>query len=213
MNRFVITVFSLLAFLLFCSKSCETQENENEKREDELFHARMDSIEHSLSDDVLSEQTLRAFEIKAEEKLADFADYLGILSDRTMDETFIEHAQEMILDLFISDTVHVLLNGKGLPKEKDLPLKEFLAKSSEPASGSCPFRFDSVILSEQLHRVNDLIYQGSISFLVRSEESGKDVPLKNNFNRKKVSIIAVKVQERIGRDTLQIWKIFLGGIN
>jgi hypothetical protein len=213
MKRFIITGFSLLAFLLFCSKSCETHEKENEKREEEFFHASMDSIAHSLSDDILSEQTLKAFEIKAEEKLADFVDYLGILSDRAMDESFKEHAQEMILDLFISDTVHILFAGTGLQKVKEVSLNEFLTKSSGSASGNYRFRFDSVFLSEPLHRVNDVSYQGSLSFTVRSEESGPNFPLNSNAGRKKVSIIAVKVQKQIGRDTLQVWKIFLGGIN
>ena len=83
MRKFLIISVFLLAFLLFSSKKCESPEDENTTREEIAFKATLDSINHSFESDHLSDLTLRAFEVKAKQKLADFADYLQICFDKS----------------------------------------------------------------------------------------------------------------------------------
>jgi len=66
-----------------------------------------------------------AFEIKAKQKLTDLADYLQIYADNSLDEAFREHARQMILDLFISDSVQVKIRIKKDKEEINLKINEF----------------------------------------------------------------------------------------
>ena len=66
----------------------------------------------------------------------------------------------MILDLFISDNVHISLKVHDELKEKNLVINEFLKMDPGQGKNSLKFIFDSIEISEPLHRMNDLNYTG-----------------------------------------------------
>ena len=212
MRKFLIISVSLLAFLLFSSKKCESPEDENVVGEETAFKAALDSINKAFEADYLSEQTLRAFEVKAKQKLVDFADYLHIVNDKTLDESFKEQARQMILDLFISDNVHISLKVHDELKEKNLVINEFLKMDSGPGGNSMEFIFDSINLSEPLHKVNDFNYIGSLTFSQRFTGFSSTNNLIIVSLSKKVDVIATKIRKQFGSDTLQIWQVYLGDI-
>jgi hypothetical protein len=212
MKRYVIITCSVLAFLLFCSKSCETTENENAAREEISFKATLDSINKTFEADYLSEQTLRAFEVKAEQKLVDFADYLQIYADKSLDESFKDHARQMILDLFISDSIHIKISISKEEKEMNLTIKEFLRIASASGSNVMGVRIDSLEISEPLHRIDDGRYAGSLKFSQRFKGSSSTNNSLTQSQRKTVDIIAAKIKKQFGNDTLQIWQVCLGDI-
>ena len=88
MKRYFFIVFSVLSFFLFCSKSCNSPEEEERNSEEARFKKTLDSLDNSLTNAILTDQALRAFEMKAGQSLSDFADYLEILADRSADESF-----------------------------------------------------------------------------------------------------------------------------
>lgn len=212
MRTYLIISVSLLAFLLFSSKKCESPEEENAVREEIAFKATLDSINMVFEADYLSEQTLRAFEEKSKQKLIDFADYLLIYTDKSLDETFRDHARRMIRDLFISDSVHINLKVSDEREKKNISINELLKMEPGPGESHMKFIFDSIDLSEPLHRVNDLNYKGSLKFSQQYEvTSVTNSPITCSVS-KKVEIIATKVRKPFGGDTLQIWKVYLGNI-
>jgi len=212
MKRFLIIICSFIAFLVFCSKSCETPEDQQADKEEAVFKATLDSINSSFSSDQPSEQSLRSLEVKAKQKLTDLADYLQIYADKSLDEAFREHARQMILDLFISDSVRILLKVKDGMSDKSISLKDFLQSGSGPSGKILNLTFDSIILSEPLHRINEILYLGNLRFSQRYE-----IPSASNLEiscsvKKEVNIIATKIRKQFGRDTLQIWQVYLGDI-
>jgi hypothetical protein len=212
MRKYLVISVSLLAFLLFSSKQCNSPEDGNAAREETALKVTLDSINKAFEADYLSEQSLRAFEIKAKQKLADLADYLQIYSDPFLDESFKDHTREMILDLFISDSVHIRLNIPGKMKENNLSINEFLKMYPSQVKNSTAFTIDSILMSEPLHKVNDLWYTGSLEFTRRYIVSPQTNSGITQTVNNKVDIIATKVKKQFGTDTLQIWRIFLGDI-
>ena len=212
MKRYLVITCSVLAFLLFCSKSCEKPENENAARDEIAFKATLDSINNSFQSDHLSEQTLRAFETKAKQKLADFADYLQIYTDDSLDESFKDHTRQMILDLFISDSVHIKIRISNEEKENNLTLKEFCKMDFPSGKNSMEFIFDSIDLSEPLHSVNKITYIGGLKFSQRYELPSPPSSEVYYQVNKEVDIIAARVRKKFGSDTLKIWQVYLGDI-
>ncbi len=53
-------------------------------------------------------QLLRAYEVTAAQRFNDFADYLRIISDTTLDLKFRQHAAELVKGLFISDKIELM---------------------------------------------------------------------------------------------------------
>ena len=59
-----------------------------QKEEEQYIVNLKESVKHVFVSDSFSDQLLRAFEITAEEKLNDFADYMKIISDTTLNLRF-----------------------------------------------------------------------------------------------------------------------------
>lgn len=212
MKRYLIITGLFLALLVFCSKSCETPENEQAQKREIVFQATLDSINSSFVSDNLSEQMLRSFEVKAKQKLTDFADYLQICTDKSLDESFREHAQQMIHDLFISDSVYIDLHVPNEIKGKAKTINDFLKMTAGSEENFIGIMFDSIVLSEPLHKINDLSYAGSLKFLQRYELlSSRNTTISHSID-KEVEIIATRVKKPFGSDTLKIWTVLLGNI-
>ncbi len=141
MRKFLFIFFAILAYLALSSKSCGSDEKDDAaKKEAELAKTKV-SIKNEFESDDLSKKSLKAFEVKAKQELVDFSDYLGICSDKQMDESFKSQARQMILDMFISDSVKInsiLLNEPG---GKSVQIKEFLDLNSTTVYNSMAFIF------------------------------------------------------------------------
>lgn len=212
MRKYLIISLSLLALLLFSSKRCDSPENENAGQEEIAMTTALDSINKAFEADYLSEQTLRAFEVKAKQKLIDFADYLHIYTDKSLEESFKDQARQMILDLFISDSVHIKIRISKEQKEMNLTITEFLRIVPGSGSNAIEVKIDSLEISEPLHRIGDGRYAGSLKFSQSFKEfSSNDNSFTGSLS-KKVDIIATKIRKQFGSDTLQIWKVYLGDI-
>ena len=92
---------STIIFVLFvlCAPSCE-DEQETANREEALLSKTKKNILKEFETDYLDEASLFAYEVKAKQKLSDFADYLRIMTDTSLDMSFRIKAGEMIKKLF-----------------------------------------------------------------------------------------------------------------
>jgi hypothetical protein len=210
MRKYFVILLSLTALLLFSSKSCETPENN--KEDETTLESTMDSINKTFLAENLSDQTLQAFEMKAEQKLTDFGDYLQIYSDKSLDEAFRTHVRQMIRELFISDSVRINIRITKDKNEKDLTINEFLGILSSGDDHSIRIFFDSIEVNNPLQRTGVIKYAGSLKFIQRYEVSPSINPAITGSVCRKVDIFAVKGGKQFGGDTLQIWQVYLGSI-
>ena len=100
MKRYMIILGLLFAFILFSAKRCDDDGEENRRLEEAEMKEVIDSVRNEFKADYLREESLFAYEQKAKQKLRDFADYMNIAHDSSLDSAFRTQAEIMTYDLF-----------------------------------------------------------------------------------------------------------------
>ena len=210
MKTYPVIFFSILIYLLFSSKSCESPGNSD--YEENTLNATLDSLNKSFEAEYPSDQTLRAFEMKASQKLTDFSDYLQIFHDTSLDATFKEHTRQMIRELFISDTIHIDFRISEEQKVTNLTMSNFFNILSSSDFKPTSIIIDSIIISDPLQRSGEGKYSGSLKFIQRLDmPAGSHNGSVTSFS-KTIDIIATRINKSFGDDTLYIWQVYLGDI-
>jgi len=212
MRKFLFIFIAILAYLLLCSKSCDSDERDDAVSQEAELTKTKERIKNEFKSEDLSKKSLRAFEVKAKQKLIDLADYLSIYYDKPIDKSFKNQARLMIQDLFISDSVQInslLLNES---EAKNIPINKYFSSGFGSGFNSMVFTFDSIEVTTPLRRIDDFNYKGRLSFsqhvkTCSSADTVFTVPV-----RMEADIFASKVRKPFGKDTLQVWSVFLGEI-
>jgi hypothetical protein len=201
-----------MAYLLFCSKSCESPESDTvDNREIELTQIR-DSIKNEFESEELTKTTLQAFEIKATEKLIDFSDFLNLYSDKEIDDTLKDQVRQMISELFISENVRMKISLSPEANKKGLKLSEFFMTEFTQDYDSINFRIDSINVLQPLRRKDELCYAGILGFSLTINGFSSSAVNFKQTQALKVEMMVVKVEKSFGADTLNVWKVFLGNM-
>lgn len=212
MRKFLFIFIATLAYLVLSSKSCGTDEKDDAaKKEAELIKTKA-SIKNEFESDNLSKKSLRAFEVKAKQKLVDFSDYLGICSDKQMDESFKNQARQMILDMFIADSIKVNSFLVNEMEEKNVPINKILNSDFGSGNNSMDFIFDSIEVEKPLRRTDEFNYAGNLTFSRHVKVYSSTDTLFSGPAKMEVEILASKVKKTFGTDTLQVWGVYLGNI-
>jgi hypothetical protein len=212
MKRYLFVFCTLMAYLLFCSKSCESPESDTvDNREIELTQIR-DSIKNEFESEELTKTTLQAFEIKATEKLIDFSDFLNLYSDNEIDDTLKDQVRQMISELFISENVRMKISLSPEANKKGLKLSEFFMTEFTQDYDSINFRIDSINVLQPLRRKDELCYAGILGFSLTINGFSSSAVNFKQTQALKVEMMVVKVEKSFGADTLNVWKVFLGNM-
>ena len=212
MRKYLFIFGALLAYLLFCSKSCNSNQTDDSDSPELKLGKIKDSIRSEFESDDLSKKTLRAFETKAKEKLCDLSDYLNLYNDKSLDDILKNQARKMILELFVCDTVSVKMKVSTQLNEKSPTIKELLSLDFSAGCDSVLFYFDTIGVLKPLRRKDELTYAGTLKFSKTLKGYSSSGLVFTNFETKKIEMMAVKVNKQFGADTLQIWKVLLGKI-
>jgi hypothetical protein len=211
MKKFIILFAAILAYLVFSSRSCEGPEPEDARTREAELAITKERVKNEFASEELSRQSLRAFEEKAVQKLADLADYLNLYTDKSMDSSFREQARRMILGLFISDSVQINPLLTSEKTEKYRALAGFLATKPDTTYRSVSLAFGSVEIAESLHRTGEGYY-GTLTFsrqvtvcTVSDTTTTGKYPLE-------IEMVVLKSSKAFGPDTLQVWGVFLGNV-
>ncbi len=210
MKKYLIIFCAALAYLFLSSRSCEGPEQQDILTDEEVLAATKDSIEHRFASDDLSPALLNALEIQAQQKLADFGDYLNLYTDASLDSAFRIQARGMVRELFIADTVQInplLMSHAG---GMNLSMNDFLVTQTNIDSPT--LLIDSIRTIKSLSRTDEVSYKGIISFQRQIQyHTGSDTLLSDRTSMA-AEIIAFKAVKAIGSDTLRVWEVSLGGI-
>jgi hypothetical protein len=201
----------ILVYILFTAKSCESDEQSRAQEEAQTAAAK-DSIAGVFTSDSLGNSALRAFEANAMSKVLDFGDYLNILADTAAGGVFKAKAGEMIGELFISGEVHINLScrkGEEFNGNLNRQMEKAGFKNIDIPRGTI---FDSVIVSQQLQKLNDTMYEGKLGCRIRCPNStlaGKNVFCSND---KIIHFFLVKRDKTFGIKSLEVWSVLMGDI-
>jgi len=211
--KWVKYIWILIVIYIVCSaRTCNESEEATEVQKEEYTMNLMNSVKHVFTSDSLSDHLLRAYEITATEKLTDFADYIKIISDTTLDLRFRQHAAELVRDLFISDEIDLSGWSKSYP-EPGLNILEHLLSYSLYEGVLFWIKPININIIKPFTSINDSTFTGNLSFI------NKCVPLSSRDTSEiesvelVIDIYLVKKVRSFGKDQISVWNVYLGDIN
>ena len=135
MKRITYILVLVIIYLISGARSCTNDADFQQMKEEKSVLASVDSIKKAFVVGSPDDQHLRALETTAKQKLIDFADYLKIASESSLDKTFRHQAIEMAGKLFISGKAETRNWSKAYP---GLNLPELEALPGKNLSGGIP---------------------------------------------------------------------------
>ena len=211
--KWIKYIWILIVIYIVCSaRTCNESEEATEVQKEEYTMNLMNSVKHVFTSDSLSDHLLRAYEITATEKLTDFADYIKIISDTTLDLRFRQHAAELVRDLFISDEIDLSGWSKSYP-EPGLNILEHLLSYSLSEGVLFWIKPININIIKPFTSINDSTFTGNLSFI------NKCVPLSSRDTSEiesvelVIDIYLVKKVRSFGKDQISVWNVYLGDIN
>lgn len=212
MKRGFLILLAIPAYLILSSKSCDSDREHNAAMQKAKTEQTKEWIREEFETEYLTGQTLRAFELKAKQKLVDFADYLSLYYNKKLDKALKDQAGQVIAGLFASDKT--VIQSFFPPKNNSIgyPLTDFLGHDFMPEYNTVNVLIDSIAIDTPLRRSGNDLFRGTLTFFRRLEACTPSDTLMIPGNRMNVEIIAKKVNKTFGSDTLQVWGVFLGNM-
>ena len=212
MKRYLFVFCALLAYLLFCSKSCESPKSDSFENPELEIAKIKDSIKNEFESEDLTKTALQAFERKATEKLVDFSDFLNLYSDKEIDDTLKVQVRQIISELFISENVRMKISLSPEANKKGLKLSKFFMTEFTQDYDSIDFRIDSINALKPLRSRDDLCYSGILGFSLTINGFSSSAVNFKQTEALKIEMMVIKVEKTFGADTLNVWKVFLGNM-
>ena len=164
----------ILVYLVCSARTCNENEEATENQKDQYTINLINSVKNVFTSDSLSDYFLRAYEMTAIEKLNDFADYVKIISDTTLDLRIRKHTAELARGLFLNDEINLSGWSKSL-SEPGLNIPDNLISYSLSEGVSFYIRPMKINLIKQFTNINDSTFTGDLSFNYKSFPlSGQD---------------------------------------
>lgn len=203
MNRILQIIAAFALLLILGAPSCVNEE-ERKVFEEARIQREIDKIYSEMESQDLSDSILLIYQIEAKRKLMDMSDYFQLLSDTSLAMSIRNKAADLIRIHFISEYAQVELNP--LNKESGpLPLSSFL-KNELDKKTPLKFIIDSIIVTEDLVKIDDETYRGEIGSHQNLQQMGMASIEKNTV------FYLIKRDKLFGADTLRIWEIRFGDI-
>jgi hypothetical protein len=213
MRNWLLIFLAFAAYLLLCSKSCDSGHKDDAQMQKTRLTKTKALIRAEAESETLSDQSLRAYEVKAKQKLVDFADYLSIYYDKSLDQAMKDQARLMIADLFPSEDIILSPIIKGGKMAGKFTLGELLSEDYLPEYPSTKILIDSMAVCEPLKYAGESVYTGAITFYYRVKSVSGNDTLVSEKVKMETEILAKRINKSFGADTLKVWSVFLGNIS
>ena len=208
-TRYILIL--IMIYLVCSARTCNEDEETTASNEEKYIMNLKDSVKHVFMSDSLTDQLLRAYEVTALEKLNDFADYMRIFSDTTLDLKFRQHAAELVKGLFISDKIELYSRSKIYP-EPDFNTLEFLLAYGLSEGISCWINPLQITVSNPFVRKNDSTFIGNLSFINKCVPLSRKDTSEIKSRELVIDIYLVKKLRSFGIDQIRVWDVYLGDI-
>ena len=211
MKQFSYILTFAFLYILLCSKSCNQREDLEAAREKSGVESSIKSITAHFTTDTLSRETLNGFEETAKIKVADFFDYLNILSDTSTAAGFQSRIRKIIPDLFGSTDCKITYNSSEKIKGEAVKIRigQLVDSTSVFPTYIKQLRPDSLWITKYLQAIDDSTYSGQLGFLLRPVVQDKMNKSNKMFNGT-VEYKVLKREKEFGGEKLKVWNIFLG---
>ena len=185
-------LLSAAGFLTLASPTCEEEISPERRIEERLENLR--SVNEDLVAPALTRRNLEAFESRAVEKLEDYADYLGMVSDSGLDFSFREQARENLFWLFLEGT------APESPHPTDIPGDGF---------AKLAFMIDSVQVLDPLEKENGKNYRGRLRYHFHTLGIHAADTILLRSSQEEMGMVLQKRSKEFGDKRLQVWAVQL----
>jgi hypothetical protein len=210
MKGFLRSSALLVLYLVVTAKSCDNRENDATGYPAGLKSAR-DSILVIFGADKPSVSSLAVFTETAKMKLTDLLDYTAIITDTAMAPAFRQHAGKMLIELLISGNCRFRITGNEKSGGWDFAASDVAMGRTGFGELLDGFRTDSVVIEKILHPESDTLCSGRLSFTLGFPGTANTLPATIPKSGS-VNFYAAKRKDNFGKDTLRVWKVFLGDL-
>lgn len=159
-------------------------------------------LDDQLTRDQLSEAQLSAFEIRAQQKLQDFIDYLNMVGDPSLDSAFRTEAARQAEALLASPPAEreVRKNRPSSAALRVASLPEFMRTAVGPLA------ITALTIRQPLELDGSAQYRGKLSFKTLLTGSGEE------GTGHEADVVVRKVEKSFGDEIKVVWEVFLGEI-
>ncbi len=211
MKRIYYIFIMILIYLICSSDGCTDDSTMREIREENLIVAIKDSVRNVFETDSVSVRFMRAYEETARQKLIDFADYVKIVCDTSLDINFRRQAAEMALQLFVSERVKVGDWDISDPATNQMTLEQYLDNTLSRGMTSWVRPFQISIMTPLTWK-NDSTLAGTLSFHTRRIPFSDQDAVDSTSKVFVADFFVIRKEKLFGSEQLRIWEVFLGDI-
>lgn len=212
MRKSYYILIAFLTWFILSSRSCGPEEEKKAGKEKADLEQSRERIRTEFEADILSEQSLRAFEINAKQKIMDYGDYLGIAFNKSLDTALRAEAERMISNMFTSEDIALDKHLGLITTNKTLKIKDAAGQHCVSGYESISFKIEHVRITKPLRQAGESCYTGQLNFSCTTVTCTDQDTI--NLGKEKLSALfyARKLPKAFGNDTLLMWSVFLGEI-
>ncbi len=211
-KQMVNCIVALIVFSLWsCSSSERKMAMEASKQDSIGLKDSMAVVKtYEFEKDTLSASSLKAFELRAIQKLYDVADYIQILSDRSIDKSFRIQARQMMLGVFSDATNTISFNASVEETLEKISINDFTDKMLAGQYPKLKVEINRVKILQSLQRKNKDTYEGQLIFQQDTYRIDPTKKVKLNEHKMKANIALTRITKSFGATSKEVWIVFLG---
>lgn len=212
MRKSYYILIAFLTWFILSSRSCGPEERQKAGREKADLEQSRERIRTEFEADILPEQSLRAFEINAKQKIMDYGDYMGIAFNENLDTALRAEAERMISSMFTSEDIALKRHLGLITTNKTLKIRDTAGQHCISGFESIFFKIEHILITKPLRPVGKSCFTGQLNFSCTTVTYTKTDTL--NLGKENLSALfyARKLPKAFGNDTLLMWSVFLGEI-
>jgi hypothetical protein len=211
-KQLVMWMMALIAFsLLSCSSSGHKMAMEASQQDSIGLKDSIAAVKtYEFEKDSLSASSLKAFELRAIQKLYDVADYIQILSDRSIDKSFRIQAKQMMFDVFSDASNTISFSSNPEESLEKISISDFLDKMLASQFPKLKMEINQVKTVQGLQRKDKDTYEGQLTFHQVTYRIDPTRKVKLNEHQMKANISLARITKTFGTTTKEVWIVFLG---
>ena len=210
--KWISNIFSFLLIWLLCSADgCDDGTTMAERREERQISIMKDSVRAVFEAGSPGDNLLKAYEETAKQKLIDFADYLKIASDSSVNIVFRAQAAEMAGKIFISGGTDITYWNRYSSASGRITVDSLLGNSLSNRMTSY-IQPVQISIQKSFKMKNDTVYEGNLSFHPQQNSFIKDDSSETGNEMLVIDIYAVRKLKPFGKEILSVWEVCLGDI-
>jgi hypothetical protein len=167
------------------------------------------TLEQTFEADTLTAEQLTAFQQRGAEKLADFINYMELMSNKKYDPRLREEVRKQVEALFTDPATPIAIAINNDNKEK--PLTAFLDAIYKNNYDSIKVKTDSVVLQQPEKGIPyPYLYKSIVTGKVSVAAYKNKKIVFSSAGLREAVILIQKVEKDFGGDKKQVWEVMLG---